>query len=140
MSKIYSINTIIDLEFDVKNIHEFLTRGKNLGFQYHLSNFHINDPIELKAITIDETCTLLMQQTKNLITSIQVNSEDTFFTLYIQSNYQGTEVSFSGFHYYPWIRKFDHRDTEDIDIFRYLQLLLKLIEPYRIISLNVEKE
>ncbi len=140
MSKIYSINTVIDFDLNLENIQEILNRGKRLGFQYYLSDFHVENPLHLKKLTINQTCGLILEQNEGQANSIQVNFENTYFTLYILSNPQGLEISFSGFHYYPWMRKFDYSCTEDLDIFGYIQLLLKLIEPYKILTLNVEKE
>lgn len=138
MSKDYSIKIIIDVDYDVNNISKILARGsENLKFAYYKPDLMQYDPALLEQINPLQGLRKL-SDFKDRQIFLVVNYERTFFFLHCDKEINGISIIINHFSY-PWYRVFENNKLEDIDIAQYLRIIINWIEPYRIISLLVEK-
>jgi len=142
MSQVYSISAVIDLKFTERNIFAVLLKGITLGLRYYEPNFRTDDPFNLQELSLDQAVVSASTILANDINVLEARLENTFFSMYCIKNAQRIEITFSGFNYFPWMRKFKYDDEydEDLDIPRYLKLMLDLIEDYKILELHVQKD
>ncbi len=145
MSRLYSITAVINLKFNEKKLLEVLTKSKELGWKIYKPNWEINDPFKLEELDLKAALLRILEKPKNDINGLELRVEDMFFAVYFQRNHLEIGLTFCGFNYFPWMRKFKYDDyddeyDEDIDIARYLRLMLDLIEDYKILELRVEKD
>ena len=136
MSKDYSIIATVNFSYSMENIFEILLWGKDLGFIYLQPDLNQYDPALLNKISLKIASSLIMQHENNYLV---VKYEDTFFYLYLLENNSLITICFNHF-LYPWYKKYQPDNIEDIDIARYTEVLFDFIEPWQIVALAVEKK
>jgi hypothetical protein len=140
MSRVYSIVTVIDLEFNKDNIKKILLKGERLGFKYYESNFNlINQPEKLKKFSVDQANEYVSTIIKDDPNGLEVQIENMFFSFFFYKKFDEIKLHFFGFDYLPWMKTFKPNGEEDIDINKYLKLMLDLVEEYRLLELKIEK-
>lgn len=139
MSQRYFFDCIIDRDFEKSSISEILIKGLELGFTYLKPNFDVDLS---QILEINEAIDIIYEGTivdNDLVNFLIVKCNDTYFYLHIKNNKPEIEISFS-FLLLPWQRIFEQHNIEDVDVNRYILLLLNLAEKYRIFSLIAKKE
>lgn len=131
MSKIYFLDVIIDVQFQVL-VSTVLERGSKEGFIYFLNETSAN---------IEQVTYKLINPTAEDIDDggpkVRVVYLDTMFVLWIKSMGNATRVNIDcsiG----SWKKEFQSKfDSEMyLDFARYIRLILKLCEPFPIISID----
>lgn len=139
MSQIYSIDATLKTKYSVENIRALIIHGSKIGFIYSKIDSKIIDPNQYIKLSEDEAVREIFIPDISIIpNTISVQFNDTFFSLHILNNDDKILAMFSSFSY-PWHYKENNIETEELDLIRYIQLMLKLIEGYQLINLIVEK-
>lgn len=132
MSREYRISVEIDAKFTQDNIGKILSRGSCIGFVYYKFLTYSGEPLNLQQATLFS----YKGDQDYEVRSITINFKDTYADLTFSSN-ENILITVSGLSDL-WSKDFKENET-DIDVARYIKILLDLIYDFRIISMVVEK-
>ena len=140
MSLGYLITTQLDIIYNKENIQKTIEVGtKNLYFKYYQIDYSSMNCTG-KLLSINETVNYIyLSKFDPTMNIVLVEVEKSYFFLSFSQDYVHLTISFFNF-FLPWSKKFIDDDTPDIDIARYIKLMLDLTSQYKILNLKVEKD
>ena len=139
MSLGYHISVHLLLPYNQKNIELFLQRGvRNLGFIYFKIDYTNLDALG-SVINTSQALELINKgypdEIMHCVIAKHLNSH---FFLHFINDSNNITIMFSGF-FNPATKTDNYTQEEDINISMYMRLMLDLVDEYRIMQLNVEK-
>ena len=140
MSLGYSISCTVDLQHTAENIGIVLRNGsKKFLFEYYLIDYKKLDCAGAK-LSVEEAVDALIQGTPDeTMSCIIVKYENTHFFFHTLNNSSFLQIMFSGF-FNPSVKIYVYSKSENVDIARYVHLMLGLLEDYEILELKVEND
>jgi hypothetical protein len=138
MSLGYSVTVRISMNYAEQNIYLIMKNGiSKFNFKYYLIDY-----IKLNCIgrelNLEEAVEVLINGTPDeTLNCIVAKYQDTHFFLHFINEHYYLTIMFSTF-FNPWVRSYD--GGEDVDISRYISLMLDLVEDYKILELKAEKD
>lgn len=138
MAHTYFISALLDLSLTEENIFEILSQGQKQGLTYYEADFYNNDPLTLKPLSLSEAAQRVSQLPEKEANAIKARIDDSFFTLFFQREGCWLTIHLLDFVHSPWTRTFPD-GKKDVDMHRYLELFLSIVEEYKIFLLEVNK-
>lgn len=136
MSVFCHIDTTLKLEYDPKNIKKLLERGHSLGWVYYKG-------ISNQVIKIDEALHVVLNidlDNVDEMVFLQAKIKDTYVDIFCDKSPNNfLEVDFS-LAASLWKKKYLETDSEELNMPRYLQEILPLLKPYKILKVNFRVE
>ncbi len=137
MSLGYSVSINLNIDFNKNNIEIFLKKGINkLDFTYYSVDYKRIDCLGAP-ITLNEALDIIIQNRSDENFIIVKYSNFHFFLHYI--NY-GNSLGIMFSNFFNSILNEYENDENNIDIRRYISLMLALSEEVRIIELHAQKD
>ncbi len=142
MSRVYSLEAIINMDYSSSNIEKLLQKGyDSLHFQYFKPNFSVFDISEHDIISTKAAVNIILNGAfidDDLVNFLVVKIDDIYFNLHIIR--EGGDISSISFGALgdPHLKIFEN-GIVDLDVTRYIKIMLDFTENYRILNLLVEK-
>lgn len=144
MGVTHTINIVTATKFNTDNLHRILQAGSELGFIYYdqtNDDHYFNPPI----INSEQATNLIMNMSKELIEDgrgyIYTRIDDTFVSLSLRNEDGDISLDFLEASY-PWRKEFwagSEGKLYGFDAARYIRVMLKLCEDFKIKKLAFEK-
>ena len=124
----YAIVAIVGISYNQDSILNVLERGSKIGFSYYFTNLEELDSMLLKPAHIQSALVAIMEGfPEDVMNVITARYEDTFVNLYFIA---GNNLTIMLYDFeYPWIKMNDGHELDEVDLIRYVKLMLELIEP-----------
>jgi len=135
MSLDYSIAIGLNAKFSKENIKLILDRGNSLGFNYHKyiwGEINIDSP----SLNQNDAISAIYQSAEEIhMHVITITYKDTYFDLHFISLDNDLRMML------PWLNplwsKIYANGQEDIDVDRYIKLLLDIVYDYQIVDFRI---
>lgn len=137
MSLGYDVFVKVKKDYNRQNIKDILDKGKQIGFVYYK---YISIPLEIYSLplSIDDAVNNVMEENEDGLQCLTVQINSTYSTLHIM-DYGYLSLMLANF-YYPWLKKFEEENDQDVDIGRYAKVMLDLVSDFKIIEMKIEKD
>ena len=140
MSLGYSIDAIIELKYTENNIKKILESAKKIGFK--LITPLEGDPEKGLELDLEAALKVILNKTNaKELSIITLKVGDSFFDLHFMDRIN-INLMFYNFKY-PFYRtyKVDFGElSEDLDVHKYVRIMLDLVADYKILKLQVDKD
>ena len=133
----YSVTAHLDLPFSKETVTSILKRAEAIGCYFFLPDWDVMDPKRYKKLTLEQAAETLFYGLSNYnFNIITLQYHTTFIDVLSNGDANQTSVTFSDF-WYPWYVIVE--GNEELDMVRYTNLMLELIEGFPLVDLHVEK-
>lgn len=130
MSNAYSISVMLDAIYNEENIQIILSRGS-----HHITYFKLADKDGVALTPNEAALALFAARNEPTLHAITLKIEETYLNLHCYMENNLLHVMFTDFSQ-QWLKIF-FNGNKDIDVARYVKVLLDLTQDFRILTLNV---
>lgn len=136
MGREYSIIIDLDLQYDELNIQLLISKGIQQGLMFH--KFIWDNPLDtIMPIDANESAKAIIEG-DNGMHNINLQIKNTFTSLSFINRGMNLAIMMTNFNY-PWLKKFDNDNGQDVDIGRYAKVMLDFVSDFIILEMRIEK-